>query len=390
MVVIAFAALAFKRPQSRRWVFEREIVPHITACFHWKTPIFWYEAELVECHHWIALGIICEHWGKHDDAEQLFKLANYKITSSKPGLSQAHLQLEIGTFYMRRGQIDQARELFRASLSTAAYESNDGGESSEYASQLRLKSLVNCALTPEEGALLTESESQFKHALEESEEIFGLNHPQTIEIVDILATEYRKHDQYQKAEMTWRRELLSLEIRLGSESPILISKQCVLANVCQLQGRYSEAEKLFKQALTSYEQRLGADHPSSLDMVLELAILSDLQGKFEESEQLYERVLVGRQRTLGLRHPKTLIVLENQALSYRMQGKYEEASQFYRRVLRSREETMDSQADIERVSMKLADLHMEHNRLHETQELREDRNGGSVVEICTGTMFRRI
>ena len=382
MFVLASAALAFNQPQSRRWVFERDIVPHITACFHWKDPIFWYKAELVECHHWTALGIICEHGGKHDDAEQLFKLANYKIASSKPGLSQAHLQLEIGTFYMRRGQFDQARELFKAALSTAAYESRDGGESSENASQLRLKSLVNCALNHEEGTRLTETELQFKHALKESEEIFGLNHPQTIEIVDILATEYRKHDQYQKAEMTWTRELLSLEIRLRSESPILIGKQCILANVCQLQGRYSEAEKLFRQALTSYEQRLGADHPRSLDMVLELAILSDLQGDFEESQRLYERVLVGRQRTLGLRHPKTLIILENQALSYRMQGKYEEASQFYRRVLRSREENMDSQADIERVLMKLADLHMEHNRLHKTQELRDDWNGGTVVETC--------
>ena len=130
ILVIATAALAVKQPQSRLWVFEQEIFPHITACFYWKDLIFWYEAHLVGCHHWMALGIICEHGARHDDAEQLFKLANDKIASMcKPGLLQARLQLEIGTLYVRRRNFDQARKLLEGALSMAACVlKNRGGE----------------------------------------------------------------------------------------------------------------------------------------------------------------------------------------------------------------------------------------------------------------------
>lgn len=364
MKVIATAALAFKQPQSHLWVFEREIVPHITACLHWKDPIFWNEAKLVESHHWRALATICEHEGKYDDAEQLFKLANNKIASmSNPGLSQARLQLEIGTLCTRQRQFDKARDLFEAALSTTACESKDGGgEGSENASQLKLRLLLNFALVFGEGLCPTEAEPRLRHALKESEELYGLTHPQTVKIVDILAREYQKHFQYEKAEMTWRRELLSLKERLGSESALVINKQCALANVCQLQGRYGEAERLSRRALASYERRLGVDHPNSLNMVSNLATLSDLQGNFQESRRLYDRVLVGRQRTLGPQHSKTLNILENQALSHRVQGEYGEAEQLYKRVLRGREKNMDSQADIQRTTWKLADLYMEKPR----------------------------
>lgn len=318
IIVIATAALAVKQPQSRLWVFEREIAPHIAACLHWKDLIFWYEANLVESHHWRALGIICEREGKFDDAEQLFKLAVNKLASmSNPGLSKASLQLEIGTLFLKRRQFDQARKLFEAAQSTTACESeHGGGELSENASQLRLSILLNSALSYREELCSAELERRFRSVLKESEELYGLNHPQTVKIVDILAIEYQEHDQYEKAEMTWRRELLSLKTRLGSDSLIIVNKQCALANLCQLQGRYGEAERLFRRVLESYERRLGVSHPSSLNVASNLAILSDLQGNFEESRRLYDRVLVGRLRTLGPQHPKTLCILENQALRH--------------------------------------------------------------------------
>ena len=116
---------------------------------------------------------------------------------------------------------------------------------------------------------------------EESEELYGLNHPQTVQIVDIIATKYQEHGQYEKAEMAWRRVLLALKEQLGSEGPIILNKQCALANVCQMQGRYGEAEKLYRHALASYERRLGVNHPSSLNMASKLATVSDLQGNLK-------------------------------------------------------------------------------------------------------------
>ena len=60
---------------------------------------------------------------------------------------------------------------------------------------------------------------------EESEEFYGLNHPQTVQIVDIIATEYQGHGQYEKAEMAWRRVLLALKEQLGSEGQIILIQQ---------------------------------------------------------------------------------------------------------------------------------------------------------------------
>ena len=378
ILVIATAALAVKRPQNRLWMFEQEIVPHITACLHWKDLIFWYEADLVEGHHWMALGTICEHEGRQDDAEQLFELA-----MCKPGPLQARFQLEIGMFYMRRRKSDQARRALSAALSIAAGASEDGGdEGSEDACQIRLRSLINCALTDAEALGLAEAEPQFTHVLSESEELYGLNHRQTVQIVDFLATKYQEHGQYEKAEMAWRRVLLSMKEIPGSEGPLIISKQYALADVCRMQGKYSEAEKLYRYALVSYERRLGVNHPSSLNMAAKIAILSDLQGNFEESGRLYDHALVGRQRTLGPQHPKTLEILENQALSHRMQGDYEEAERLYRRVLRSRKLNMDSLSDTQRTAMKLADLCMEQNRLRQPIVVQGRLKGGSVAEVC--------
>ena len=366
VLVIATAALAIKQPQGRLWTFEQDVVPHILSCFYWKDLEFWHEADLIEPHHWMALGTICEREGRQDTAERLFKLASDKIDPKRtPEILQARLQLEIGTLYMRQRKFELAREIFGSPSLVAASELNDGGDNClEDINQIQLSSFLNYALYWEENSGFVESEPLFVRVLDTSEELYGLNHRHTVRTLDLLATKYLENGQYDKARMVWRRALLSLKECFDPEGPIVFSTQYVLADVCKKQGRYSESEKLYRQVLASHERRLGIDHPSSINLESKVAVLNDLQGHFEESRRLYEHVLVGRQRTLGSQHPKTLAILENQALSHRMQGDYQEAERLYQRVLHRREKATDNPSEIQRTAMRLADLRSELNRRH--------------------------
>ena len=84
VVTIATAADAIREPESRRRVFERQILPHIKHCLDYVLPA---SVSSMEYHYWSILGSVCKNQDKHEDAEKLYRYAKEDL-DGKPALER--------------------------------------------------------------------------------------------------------------------------------------------------------------------------------------------------------------------------------------------------------------------------------------------------------------
>ena len=343
LIVIATAADAVREPESRRRVFERQILPHIRHCLNYLLPA---TVSSVGHHYWCILGSVCKHQGEYEDAEMLYRYAK-EARDGKPALEddKAMVLLQLASISIARGKISEAEEMSRLVLDQTGKR------------DLRLLYLINLASVCGFQSRFHEVEQYLKEALAQCEDMFGPNDIRTLRLVDHLATMYQEQGQYERAEFLLRRELLSFEARMGSDHPESIMAQGQLALLCEEQCKYEETEALLERSLNTHERLLGPEHPKTLSLVASLAVIYDLQGSFAESHPLYVRALEGTERILGSQHTATLNVLENMALSRYAQGKYKEAEEMFRNVLEARLSQTHNVEDIERTRARLAELY---------------------------------
>ena len=343
VVAVATAADAVQEPESRRRVFERQILPHIRHCLDYLLPV---SVSPVGYRYWSILGSVCKHQDQNEVAENLYRYAIQDL-DGKPALeSEKEMAfLQIASIFIASGKVSEAEKMSRLVLDRT-------GERN-----LRLLSRINLAFACKFQSRFHEAEQYMKDAIYQCEDIFGPNNLRTLRLVDDLATMYRERGRYARAEMLLRRELLSSEALVGTDHPETVMAQGKLASVFEEQGKYEEAEALLERSLNVHERVLGYEHPKTLSVVASLAVLYDLQGSFAESQPLYIRALEGKERMLGASHPAVLDIRENMALGRHMQGRDEEAEEILRSVLEARLSQTHKTEDIERVQMRLAELH---------------------------------
>jgi tetratricopeptide (TPR) repeat protein len=146
--------------------------------------------------------------------------------------------------------------------------------------------------------------------------------------------------RYSEAEALFKRALTGTETLLGPEHPDTLTIVQNIASVNWRQGRYNEAEILCKRVLTGREKALGTKHPSTLETMHTSATVYRLQGRYVEAETLYERTLASREKLLGPEHPSTLQTVNNLAVLYQVQRRYSEAEILFRRTLAVREKLL--------------------------------------------------
>ncbi len=362
VVAIATAADAIREPESRRRVFERQILPHIRHCLDYLLPA---SVSSVGHHYWSILGAVCKHQGKYEDAEKLYGYAKEDLDGKRALENEkAMVLLQIASIFIKRGKVSEAEEMSRLVLDQTGKR------------DLRLFSLINLASVCRFQSQFHEAEQYLKEALDQCEDIFGHNNLWTLRLVDSLATMYREQGKHERAEMLLWRELLAFEARVGSDHPETMMARGKLALLCEKQGEYEEAEALVERSLNAHERSLGSEHPNILNLVATLAVLYDLQGRLAESHPLYVRALEGRERTLGSKHTATLKILENMALWCDVQGEYKKAEEMYHNVLEAGLSQAHNVEDIKRIKARLAELYKqqgsekdEHARAVESKRL---------------------
>ncbi len=139
--------------------------------------------------------------------------------------------------------------------------------------------------------------------------------------------EYEKATQHHRLAVKLRRQVF------GNEHPDTIESMGTLADNLRRRGRYSASVDLHRQILEICEQSLGVEHPETLAQTNRLAAALFEFRQPEEAEQLLRRAMPIQERVGGLENPITTAMLNNLALSINGQRRPAEAEPLFRRVL---------------------------------------------------------
>jgi CHAT domain-containing protein len=173
---------------------------------------------------------------------------------------------------------------------------------------------------------------------------FGVNNPNYLAALNLLAISYRYVGRYADAE-TIHTQVLAMRERAGNTLDISESVNN-LAVVYEKEGKYAAAEAFYKRALALEEKhpnRVDAFGISDLGGTLEsLAAFYRRQGRYADAEGLYLRELAMVQKAMGPNHPDTAIVLDELAQLYVAQGRYNEAEPLVTRALPIKERDIKS------------------------------------------------
>jgi len=199
--------------------------------------------------------------------------------------------------------------------------------------------------TEEDGRFET-IESMYRRVLECREKALGVDHPDTLDIVNKLAGLINDENE---REALYRRALAGREKTIGPDHPDTLESVEKLGDFLQSQDDLKGAEALYRRALAGREKTIGPDHPNTLRNMYELGqfienrILNDAEEAEtlrKEAETLYRRALAGREKSLGLGHPDTVrsVISLREFLS--SQRDAEEREALFRRTLEVQEKIL--------------------------------------------------
>lgn len=206
--------------------------------------------------------------------------------------------------------------------------------------------------------------------VEESKQVLGLEHPDTLKSMASLATTYYGQGRYSEAESI-EVEVLALRRRvLGSEHPETLSTMANLASTYSARGRYSEAKHLKMEVLTLRKRVMGSEHPDTLSSMANVAVTYYTEGQYKEAEALLLEVLELRKQVLGSEHPDTWTCMAHLASLYSAQGRHSEAEPLKKEVLELRRRLLGPEHPNTLNSMSnLASTYLEQGRLSEAEPL---------------------
>ena len=181
------------------------------------------------------------------------------------------------------------------------------------------------------------AEVLFYRVLEGIEKALGLDHPITLEAVNILGILLSDKGEYDRAEALHRRALKGQEKSFGLNHPSTLVSVNNLGILLREKGDYEKAEAFFRRALKGKEKALGLEHPGTMMSVNNLGTLLIDKGDHEEAEALCCRALEGLEKMFGLDHPDTLVSANNLGILLKDKGDHEGAEVLWRRALEGRE-----------------------------------------------------
>jgi tetratricopeptide (TPR) repeat protein len=211
----------------------------------------------------------------------------------------------------------------------------------------------------------------------------GLDHPDTLDIMANLAWTYQKQAQWEEAE-TLQVEVMETRMnKLGLDHPDTLYSMASLAWTYQKQGRWKEAEKLQVEVMETRKNKLELNHLDTLDSMENLAWTYQKQGRLEEAEQLRVEVMESRKKKLGIDHPDTLNSMANLASTYYKQGRWEEAEKLQVEAMETRKkklgidhpDTLDIMANLAWTYYKQAQLEEAETLQVEVMETRMNKLG---------------
>ncbi|KAJ7078767.1 hypothetical protein C8R43DRAFT_351423 [Mycena crocata] len=200
--------------------------------------------------------------------------------------------------------------------------------------------------------------------------IFGNEHPDTLDAMAWLASTYFQLGQFTEAAEL---EVVVLEKRkkiLGDDNPDTLTAMGNLASTYTGLGQFTEAQELDVGVLEKQRKILGDDHPDTLITMGNLASTYHKLGQFTEAEELKVVLLEKQRRILGDDHPDTLITMGNLASTYHKLGQFREAEELKVVVLEKQRRILgDDHIDTLLAMGNLASTYFKLGQFMEAQEL---------------------
>lgn len=146
-------------------------------------------------------------------------------------------------------------------------------------------------------ARIAHAQGRYERALtlwERAESIvkqFPAMHRERVGVLNGLASAYEAQGHYAVAEPLYRNALEQLTRYVSPDHDLVPALHNNIGALLCRQGRLDEAERELKHALTLQEQLLGADNPERLFILLNLGDLEKERGNGKKAEQLYQQAL---------------------------------------------------------------------------------------------------
>lgn len=215
-----------------------------------------------------------------------------------------------------------------------------------------------------------QSQSLHQQALTIREQVFGPDHPETAESLNVLAILSRNQGDYEQAEKYHQQALTIRQKTLGPDHSTTAISLINLGVLYSTQGKYEQAEPLLQQALNINKQLLGSEHPDTLIIFINLAKLYSEQRKYEQAENLLKQTLAISERVLEAGDPLIAHNLNLLASLYYEKEDYRQAEALWKQSLTILEKTLGSEhpAIAERFN-NLAKLYFAQGRYTEARSL---------------------
>jgi tetratricopeptide (TPR) repeat protein len=134
----------------------------------------------------------------------------------------------------------------------------------------------------------------------------GLEHPQTQNSVNGLATAYVEMGRPDKVVPLHEEYFRELTALLGAEHPLTIISMNNLAGSLFAARRVDQALPLYEESFRLRAAKHGRDDPVTLRMMISLATAYLFAERLAEAQSLFEETVERRKKTLGAAHPETL------------------------------------------------------------------------------------
>ena len=190
---------------------------------------------------------------------------------------------------------------------------------------------VQDAVKPNTAATTLENQGRYQavpfyeRALAIFERSQGLDHPNTVALLNNSAYSYYTMGNYAKSLPLYERVLAICEKTLGPEHQDTASSLHNLATLYRTMEDYAKAQPLYERALAIREKALGVEHQDTAFCVVGLAMLDRGVGDYAKALPLYERALAIQEKTLGSEHSQNGLILNHVATLYQAMGDYAKA-----------------------------------------------------------------
>ena len=279
------------------------------------------------------LGRCLGRQGLHLEAEETLRraLAAEQLLVGAETPMVAEIVTEICKVKLDEGDLEMAGQL--AAHAVTVWEAAEAAGYEEADVNTIVVALVRLADICDELNRTTAAEAAYERSLERLEYMLGPDHPEVAEHLGMMATSYKNHAEWEKAEFCYCRALAFAHRFTGPQSLHISHFYNALAELHRAQGDLPHAQALYQRALQVIETVLGTAHPEVATYLNNLAELLRVQGKLLEAEPMYKRALAIDERAQGTSHPIIAIRLNNLAELFRDRGLLEEAEPLYQRAL---------------------------------------------------------